>query len=66
MTVQELINRLLLCRKDQLIRFYYLKDNNLNGCNLETLLETEIGLEFTIQDESEVINNDWQTSNKQS
>tara|TARA_R100000742_G_C4216884_1_gene41743 strand:+ start:442 stop:618 length:177 start_codon:yes stop_codon:yes gene_type:complete len=58
MTVQELIDRLLLCRKDQLIRFYYLKDNNLNGCNLETLLETEIGLEFTIQDESEDNNND--------
>ena len=57
MTVQELINKLLLCRKDQEIRFYYLKDNNLNGCHLETLLETEIGLEFTIQDESES-NND--------
>lgn len=53
MTVQQLIDRLLLCQKDQQIRFYYLKDFNLNGCHLETLLETEIGLEFTIQDESE-------------
>jgi len=57
MTVQQLIDRLILCRKDQQIRFYYLKDFNLNGCHLETLLETEIGLEFTIQDESE-LNND--------
>lgn len=57
MTVQQLIDRLLLCQKDQQIRFYYLKDFNLNGCHLETLLETEIGLEFTIQDESE-LNND--------
>ena len=57
MTVQQLIDRLLLCQKDQQIRFYYLQDFNLNGCQLETLLETEIGLEFTIQDESE-LNND--------
>ena len=57
MTVQQLIDRLLSCRKDQKVRFYYLKDFNLNGCNLETLLETEIGLEFTIQDEDEEITN---------
>lgn len=53
MTVQELIDRLSLCRKDNEIRFYYLKNNNLNGCNLETLIQTKIGLELTIQDEEE-------------
>ena len=53
MTVQELIDRLSLCRKDNQIRFYYLKNNNLNGCNLETLIQTKIGLELTIQDEEE-------------
>ena len=53
MTVQELIDRLSLCHKDNQIRFYYLKNNNLNGCNLETLIQTKIGLELTIQDEEE-------------
>jgi hypothetical protein len=33
--------------KDELV-FYYLKNNNLEGCQLESIFETELGVELTI------------------
>ena len=34
--------------KDEVI-FYYLKNYNLTGCQLETVIETELGVELTIE-----------------
>jgi len=35
--------------KDDLI-FYHLKNYNLKGCQLETVIETDLGVELTIED----------------
>jgi hypothetical protein len=35
--------------KDEVI-FYHLKDHNLTGCQLETVIETELGVELTIEE----------------
>ena len=35
--------------KDEVI-FYHLKNYNLTGCQLETVIETELGVELTIEE----------------
>ena len=35
--------------KDEVI-FYHLKDYNLTNCQLETVIETELGVELTIEE----------------
>jgi hypothetical protein len=35
--------------KDEII-FYHLKDYNLTSCQLETIIETELGVEITIEE----------------
>ena len=57
MKVSELIERLSfhLQDKDDMITFYYLKNDNLTNCQLETIIETDMGVELTIQDTSEVL-----------
>ena len=49
MTVKELIKRLKLYDQNKPMRFYFLKDANLNGCEYETLLEVDEQAELTIK-----------------
>ena len=41
--------------KDEVI-FYHLKDYNLTGCQLETVIETELGVELTIEENEDESN----------
>ena len=52
MKVKELIQALQRCEdQDEEIIFYHLKDHNLNNCELETIIPTEVGVELTITDD---------------
>lgn len=56
MTIRELIQELL---KDELkldddIRFYYMKEHELIGCEIESIAYRD-QVEFTIQDEEELL-----------
>jgi len=55
MKVSELIEWLSLQDKDDDVTFYYLKNDTLTNCQLETIIETDMGVEFTIQDTSELL-----------
>ena len=62
MTVSELANKLGLfvdynksdSKPDEEITFYFLKDNVLTNCQLEDINSYGMGIEFTIQDTSEL------------
>ena len=54
MTVSELIETLLDYDGDEKITFYYLKDNVLTNCQVEDINSYGMGIEFTIQDTSEL------------
>ena len=54
MTVSELIETLLDYDGDEKITFYYLKDNILTNCQIEDVNSYGMGIEFTIQDTSEL------------
>ena len=49
MIIKELIRRLKLCNQNKPIRFYFLKNADLNGCEYETLLEMNEQVELTIK-----------------
>ena len=53
MKVKDLIKKLKSCDLNKDLRFYYLKDDNLNGCQYETIIEVDEQVELTIQDETE-------------
>ena len=53
MKVKELIKRLKSCDQNKDLRFYYLKNNTLNGCQYETIIEIDEQVELTIQDDTE-------------
>ena len=56
MKVKELIETLSNYDKDDSITFYYLKDNILTNCQLEsTCWYPDMGVEFTVQDTSEIL-----------
>ena len=55
MKVSQLIEWLYLQDKDDDVTFYYLKNDTLTNCQLETIIETDMGVEFTIQDTSELL-----------
>ena len=55
MKVSQLIEWLSLQDKDDDVTFYYLKNDTLTNCQLETIIETDMGVEFTIQDISELL-----------
>ena len=55
MKVSQLIEWLSLQDKDDDVTFYYLKNDTLTNCQLETIIETEMGVELTIQDTSELM-----------
>ena len=54
MTVSELIETLLDYDGDEKITFYYLKDNILTNCQIEDVNSYGMGIEFTIQDTTEL------------
>ena len=54
MKVKELIEWLSLQDKDDNLTFYYLKNDVSTNCQLETIIETDMGVELTIQDTSEL------------
>ena len=49
MIIKELVRRLKLCNQNKPIRFYFLKNADLNGCEYETLLEMNEQVEVTIK-----------------
>ncbi len=55
MKVSQLIEWLSLQDKNDDVTFYYLKNDTLTNCQLETIIETDMGVEFTIQDTSELL-----------
>ena len=55
MTVAELVEKLLDFDGDEEISFYYLKDNILTNSRLEDINSYGMGIEFTIQDTSELL-----------
>ena len=54
MKVSKLIESLQLFDENEDVTFYFLKNDTLTNCQIETLLSTDMGLEFTIQDTIEV------------
>ncbi len=55
MTVAELKEKLSYFDDDEQILFYYLKDNILTNALLEDINSYGMGIEFTIQDQHEFI-----------
>ena len=55
MKVSELIEALSYYNGDDNITFYFLKNDVLTNCQLETIIETDMGVELTIQDTSELM-----------
>ena len=51
MKVKELVRRLKLCDQNKPLRFYFLKDWNLEGCKIETILDVGVQVELTLQNE---------------
>ena len=55
MRVSELIEWLSLQPQEDNLTFYFLKNDVLTNCQLETIIETEMGVELTIQDTCELM-----------
>ena len=55
MTVAELVEKLLDFDGDDEVTFYYLKDNILTNSRLEDINSYGMGIEFTIQDTYEFL-----------
>ena len=56
MKVRELIEALSYYDGDEDVTFYFLKDNILTNCQVEDIsFYTSMGVEFTIQDTSEIM-----------
>ena len=54
MTVSELKEYLSKFNDDEKITFYFLKNDTLTNCQVEDINSYGMGIEFTIQDTSEV------------
>ena len=54
MTVAEVKEMLSKFDDDEQVTFYFLKDNILTNCQLEDINSYGMGIEFTIQDTSEL------------
>ena len=54
MKVSELIETLSKFDSDENITFYFLKNDTLTNCQVEDINSYDMGIEFTIQDTSEV------------
>ena len=56
MKVKEIIEALSYYDSDEDVTFYFLKDNILTNCQVEDIsLYPSMGVEFTIQDTSEIM-----------
>ena len=55
MKVSELIEWLSLQDQEDNLTFYFLKNDVLTNCQLETIIETDMGVELTIHDTSELM-----------
>ena len=55
MTVAELVEKLLDFDGDEEVTFYYLKDNTLTNSRLEDLNSYGMGIEFTVKDTHEFL-----------
>ena len=55
MKVSELIEWLSLQDQEDNLTFYFLKNDVLTNCQLETIIETDMGVELKIQDTSELM-----------
>ena len=53
MKVKELIKKLKSCDQNKDLRFYYLKNDILIGCQYETIIQFDEQVELTIQDDTE-------------
>ena len=49
MRVKELIKKLLECPLENEVTFYHLKNYDLSGCELDTILSTDMQTEITIK-----------------
>jgi len=49
MKLKELIKTLQKFNPEDEIIFYHLKNHNLEGCELESVIETDLGIELTIE-----------------
>ena len=54
MKVSELVKKLSQFDNDDNVTFYFLKNDVLTNCQLETIIETDMGVELTIQDTDEL------------
>ena len=54
MTVSELIETLLDYDGDDRVTFYYIKNDTLTNCQVEDINSYGMGIEFTIQDTTEL------------
>ena len=55
MKVSELIETLSKFDSDDNVTFYFLKNDTLTNCQVEDINSYDMGIEFTIQDTSEVL-----------
>ena len=55
MTVKELIERLKKYNLNEQVRFYFLENFNLNGCQLETIISADEQVEITIERDKEYV-----------
>ena len=55
MTVSELKKMLSKFNDDEQVTFYFLKDNILTNCQLEDINSYGMGIEFTVQDTYEFL-----------
>ena len=58
MKVSQLIKSLQFFDENEDVTFYFLKNDTLTNCQIETLFSTDMGLEFTVQDTIEVCQSD--------
>ena len=58
MKVSKLIEYLSLHDKDSDLTLYFLDNHNLTNCELETIIETDLGVELTIKEV------DWREDNE--
>ena len=50
MTVEQLQEKLKKFDSNDELIFYHLKNHNLEGCQLESIFETDLGVELTIEE----------------
>ena len=55
MTVKELIERLKKYNLNEQVRFYFLENFNLDGCQLETIISADEQVEITIERDKEYV-----------